>query len=198
MELSDIRVLGNITLVKIDSHNLHTRSGIFIPTTTYKPRGACVSATVVGIGDSEEPVKADYKVGDKIVFQKNAAISTLLDADMAVRNIDIIAKLEEGGRVTPLGNRVLCEHSDINMETESGIRLIEDTFNTMARIISVGPDVKELVPGDIIVLDEFTGSFLITDDSYCIADTVSGIMKDCMIYEEGSILAKRVEDDNNN
>ena len=60
----------------------------------------------------------------------------------------------------PYGTKVLIKKAieDIHEQTTSGIFIPTDTINKeqLCEVVSIGPEVKQLLPGDIIVVPDYS------------------------------------------
>ncbi len=155
-----MRILGNKTYVKYDNKKeIERYKGIYL--VNFDRRGLCVFGEVVGIGIVEEPVKADYKIGDIIVFQKNAVYQSDLEADFYIRNIDVLAKLKED-KLMPFNDKVVVKQFDgREKKTKSGLVIAwEEEFKNYGEIIEVGGKCISLKKGDKVILDPYSGSLV--------------------------------------
>ena len=188
--------LHNRTYISIYKHEAVTASGIILIPSFFSPRGACAVGRVQGVGSNPKPVIADYKEGDLVVFQKNAATGVGVDGyDLKLFNIDVLAKLSEDGSIIPLNSNVLCEHIQFNETvTNSGIIIQKDAkeFNHFGTVVRIGKNVSLVAEGENVIMDSMSGSYVATDGFYRISDTVSNGFKMCLLYNENAILAKEL------
>ncbi len=74
-----VRPLGNRVLVKQESQEEVTKSGIVLPDTADKEKKAV--GTIVALGNGSEISALGLKVGDKVVFGKYAGDEVEMDED---------------------------------------------------------------------------------------------------------------------
>lgn len=72
-----IKPMGNRVLVKQDSQEEVTKSGIVLPETADKEKKAV--GKIVELGNGEEIAKLNLKVGDRVVFGKYAGEEVEMD-----------------------------------------------------------------------------------------------------------------------
>ena len=78
----------------------------------------------------------------------------------------------------PIGNKLLVQIKKTEKETAGGIILPTERLTKEAVVISVGPEVKDIVPGDTIMLDKLEGAEVKLegqDYNIIIEDNVIGI-----------------------
>ena len=184
--------LHNRTYVSIYKHNsLTTKSGIFLIPSCMAPRGACALGRVCGVGVNDKPVLAEHTEGDIVLFQKTAATGTGVSGyDLKLYNIDILARLQEG-LVCPLNDYVVCEYQDKPTHSEGGILLDGENkkFNPFGIVRAIGRNVRDLVVGDRVMMDDLSGSHFVADNDLRITDVMDGV-KAYLVYSEKFILAK--------
>lgn len=79
---------------------------------------------------------------------------------------------------TPLGNKLLIEIKKTEKQTAVGIIMPFEKLTKEAVVIKAGPDVLDIVEGDVIVLDKLEGAEVTLEgkDYYIIVeDNVVGV-----------------------
>jgi len=59
---------------------------------------------------------------------------------------------------TPLGNKLLIEIKKTEKKTDGGILLPTERLTKEAVVIKTGPEVLDIVEGDVIMLDKLEGA----------------------------------------
>lgn len=59
---------------------------------------------------------------------------------------------------TPLGNKLLIEIKKTEKKTDGGILLPTEKLTKEAVVIKAGPEVLDIVEGDVIMLDKLEGA----------------------------------------
>ena len=78
----------------------------------------------------------------------------------------------------PIGNKLLVQIKKTEKETAGGIILPTERLTKEAVVISVGPEVNDIVPGDTVMLDKLEGAEVKLegqDYNIVIEDNVIGI-----------------------
>jgi co-chaperonin GroES (HSP10) len=52
----------------------------------------------------------------------------------------------------PLADRVVCRQFEREEKTQGGLILVDNEKPNLAKVLHIGPDVKEIFEGDVIVL----------------------------------------------
>jgi len=70
----------------------------------------------------------------------------------------------------PTGKNVLIERIAAQKQTSSGIILQRTEGPEFAKVLAIGPDVKEVAVDDVVLLD-WNKAVKVEDDTYCVPIT---------------------------